>query len=77
VGIDGGLIGVVLLDLVLTWIGWLRQFVRVLTVGTVAAAAGSPDLVSAALHVAAPLMLLTMVEAGRTVLVRQSGRPGA
>jgi Protein of unknown function (DUF2637) len=73
VGIDGGLIGVVVLDLVLSWIGqpigWLRQFVRVLTVGTVAAnaAAGWPDLVSAGLHVAAPLMLLAMVEAGRTV----------
>jgi Protein of unknown function (DUF2637) len=41
VGIDGGLIGVVVLDLVLSWIGqpigWLRQFARVLTVGTVAA----------------------------------------
>jgi hypothetical protein len=77
VGIDGGLIGVVVLDLVLTWIGqsigWLRQFVRVLTVGTVAAntAAGWPDLVSAGLHVAAPLMLLAMVEAGRTVLRRR------
>lgn len=50
VGIDGGLIGVVVLDLVLSWIGqpigWLRQFVQVLTVGTVAAnaAAGWPDL---------------------------------
>jgi Protein of unknown function (DUF2637) len=78
VGIDGGLIGVVVLDLVLSWvgqpIGWLRQFVRVLTVGTVAAnaAAGWPDLVSAGLHVAAPLMLLAMVEAGRTVLLRPS-----
>jgi hypothetical protein len=56
VGIDGGLIGVVVLDLVLSWIGqpigWLRQFVRVLTVGTVAAnaAAGWPDLVSAGLR---------------------------
>jgi len=81
VGIDGGLIGVVVLDLVLSWIGqpigWLRQFVRVLTVGTVAAnaAAGWPDLVSAGLHVAAPLMLLAMVEAGRTVLLRRLGGP--
>lgn len=79
VGIDGGLIGVVVLDLVLSWIGqpigWLRQFVRVLTAGTVAAnaAAGWPDLVSAGLHVAAPLMLLAMVEAGRTVLLRRIG----
>jgi hypothetical protein len=77
VGIDGGLIGVVVLDLVLSWIGqpigWLRQFVRILTVGTVAAnaAAGWPDLVSAGLHVAAPLMLLAMVEAGRIVLLRR------
>jgi hypothetical protein len=81
VGIDGGLIGVVVLDLVLSWIGqeigWLRQFVRVLTVGTVAAnaAAGWPDLVSAGLHVAAPLMLLAMVEAGRTVLLRRVNSP--
>ena len=81
VGIDGGLIGVVVLDLVLSWIGqpigWLRQFVRVLTVGTVAAnaAAGWPDLVSAGLHVAAPLMLLVMVEAGRTVLLRRVNSP--
>jgi hypothetical protein len=81
VGIDGGLIGVVVLDLVLSWIGqpigWLRQFARVLTVGTVAAnaAAGWPDLVSAGLHVAAPLMLLAMVEAGRTVLLRRINSP--
>jgi Protein of unknown function (DUF2637) len=81
VGIDGGLIGVVVLDLVLSWIGqpigWLRQFVRILTVGTVAAnaAAGWPDLVSAGLHVAAPLMLLAMVEAGRTVLLRRIKSP--
>ncbi|HEV2452514.1 MAG TPA: DUF2637 domain-containing protein, partial [Streptosporangiaceae bacterium] len=81
VGIDGGLIGVVVLDLVLSWIGqpigWLRQFVRVLTVGTVAAnaAAGWPDLVSAGLHVAAPLMLLAMVEAGRAVLLRRIKSP--
>lgn len=58
------------LDLVLSWIGqpigWLRQFVQVLTVGTVTAnaVAGWPDLVSAGLHIAAPLMLLAMVEAG-------------
>jgi len=79
VGIDGGLIAVVVLDLVLSWIGqpigWLRQLVRALTVGTVAAnaAAGWPDLVSAGLHAAAPLMLLAMVEAGRTVLLRRIG----
>lgn len=39
-GIDGGLVAVVVLDLVLTWlgapVGWLRQLVRILSVATVA-----------------------------------------
>jgi uncharacterized protein DUF2637 len=52
-GIDGGLVAVVVLDLMLTWIGspvgWLRQLVRV-------------------------LMLLAMIEAGRTVLLRRIGQ---
>jgi hypothetical protein len=43
VGIDGGLIGVVVHDLVPSWIrqpiGWPRQFVRILTVGTSATTA--------------------------------------
>lgn len=49
IGIDGGLVGVVALDLILAWtghpIGWLRQLTRLLTIGTVAAniAAGWPD----------------------------------
>jgi hypothetical protein len=79
-GIDGGLVAVVVLDLVLTWIGapvgWLRQVVRVLSVGTVAAnaVAGWPDPVATALHAAAPLMLLVMIEAGRAVLLRRIGR---
>jgi hypothetical protein len=81
-GIDGGLIGVILLDIVLTWIGqplaWLRQLVRVLAAGTVAAnaAAGWPDAVAVGLHVAAPLMLLAMVEAGRSVLLRRMAGAG-
>ncbi|MFC4003700.1 DUF2637 domain-containing protein [Prauserella oleivorans] len=79
-GIDGGLVGVVALDLVLSWtgqpIGWLRQLARVLTVGTVIAnaVAGWPDPVAVGLHVAAPVMLLGMVEAARTVLLRRMGR---
>jgi putative effector of murein hydrolase LrgA (UPF0299 family) len=36
IGIDGGLVGVVVLDLVLAWtgspVGWLRQLARLLTV---------------------------------------------
>lgn len=78
-GIDGGLVAVVVLDLVLTWIGspvgWLRQVVRVLSVGTVAAnaIAGWPDPVAIGLHAAAPLMLLAILEAGRGVLLRRIG----
>ncbi|WP_165960695.1 DUF2637 domain-containing protein [Actinocrispum wychmicini] len=79
IGIDGGLVGVVVLDLVLAWtahpIGWLRQLARLLAVGTVAAnvSAGWPDPVAIGLHAVAPLMLLVMVEAGRTVLLRCAG----
>lgn len=79
VGIDGGLIGVVALDLVLVWtgqpVGWLRQLARLLAVGTVAAnvSAGWPDPVAVGLHSAAPIMLLVMVEAGRVVLLRRVG----
>jgi hypothetical protein len=80
-GLDGGLVAVVVvvLDLALTWIGtpvgWLRQLVRVLSTGTVAAnaVAGWPDPVATGLHIAAPLILLAMIEAGRTVLLRRIG----
>lgn len=78
-GLDGGMLGVVLVDLVLTWItcpiGWLRQLVRLLALGTVAAnaTAGWPDPVAVGLHTAAPLMLLAMIEAARTVLLRRIG----
>jgi uncharacterized protein DUF2637 len=78
-GIDGGLINVVMLDLVLVWVGapvgWLRQVVRVLSVGTIAAntVTGWPDPVAVGLHAAAPTMLLAMIEAGRTVLLRRLG----
>ncbi|TCO55761.1 uncharacterized protein DUF2637 [Actinocrispum wychmicini] len=79
IGIDGGLVGVVVLDLVLAWtahpIGWLRQLARLLAVGTVAAnvSAGWPDPVAIGLYAVAPLMLLVMVEAGRRVLLRRAG----
>lgn len=78
-GIDGGLVAVVVLDLVLTWIcspvGWLRQLVRVLSVGTVVVnvVAGWPDPIAVGLHGAAPLMLLAMLEAGRGALLRRIG----
>jgi hypothetical protein len=79
-GIDGGLVAVVVLDLVVAWIGtsvgWLRQLVRVLSVGTVAAntVGDWPDPIAVRLHAAAPLMLLAMVEASRTVLLRRMGQ---
>jgi hypothetical protein len=79
VGIDGGLVGVIVLDLVLAWtghpIGWLRQLTRLLTIGTVTAnvSAGWPNPIAIGLHAAAPLMLLVMVEAGRAVLLRRAG----
>jgi hypothetical protein len=79
IGIDGGLVGVIVLDLVLAWtghpIGWLRQPARLLTIGTVAAnvSAGWPNPIAIGLHAAAPLMLLVMVEAGRAVLLRRAG----
>jgi hypothetical protein len=78
-GIDGGLISVVVLDLVVVWVGapvgWLRQVVRMLSVGTIAAntVTGWPDPVAVGLHAAAPTMLLAMIEAGRTVLLRRLG----
>lgn len=80
IGLDGGLVAVVVLDLVLTWIGtpvgWLRQLVRVLSTGTVVANAvtGWPDPVATGLHVAPPLILLAMIEAGRTVLLCRIGQ---
>jgi hypothetical protein len=83
VGIDGGLIGTVVLDLLLAWtaqsLGWLRQLSRALTAGTVVAnaAGGWPDLISVGLHVAAPVMLLAMAEAARAVLLRRLGTGNA
>ncbi len=77
VGIDGGLVGTVLLDIVLTWSGqpvwWLRWLSRLLTLATVAAnaAAGWPDPVSTGLHLAAPVMILATVEATRSVLLHR------
>jgi hypothetical protein len=78
-GVDGGVISVVVLDLVLAWVGmpvgWLRQVVRVLSVGTIVANAitGWPDPVAVGLHAAAPVMVLAMVEASRAVLLRRLG----
>jgi Protein of unknown function (DUF2637) len=76
IGIDGGLAGVILLDVAATWLAepiwWLRLTARVFAAGTVAAnaAAGWPDPVGVGLRVAAPVLFVVMTEAGRTLLLR-------
>jgi len=82
-GIDGGLIGTVLLDIVLTWtgfpLGWLRWLTRLLAAAMIAAngAAGWPDPVATGLHLAAPVLILAVIEAVRSVLLRGSAPAGS
>jgi len=77
VGIDGGLFGIIILDITLTWTGypiwWLRLAARVFAAGTVAAnaSAGWPDPVGVGLRIAAPALFILITEAGRTLLLRQ------
>ena len=76
IGIDGGLAGVIILDIVATWldepIWWLRLAARAFAVGTVAAnaAAGWPDITGTGLRVGAPVLFVVITEAGRTLLLR-------
>lgn len=76
VGIDGGLFGIITLDMALTWIGWpiwwLRLAARLFAAGTVAAnaSAGWPSPVGTGLRVAAPALFVIIVEAARTTLLR-------
>lgn len=76
IGIDGGLAGVIVLDIAATWLAepiwWLRMTARVFAVATVAAnaAAGWPDPVGTGLRVAAPVLFVVITEAGRTLLLR-------
>lgn len=78
IGVDAGLVGVVLLDIVLTWIGypiaWLRQIARGLAIATVAlnASAGWPDATAVTLHVFAPVLIIVIVEAARVTLLRRA-----
>lgn len=75
IGLDGGLIGIIVLDLVLTWAGhplaWLRFAARAFAVGTLAAnaAAGWPDPVAVFLRVFAPALIIVITEAVRSVLL--------
>ena len=76
-GIDGGLAGVILFDIALTWvrqpIGWFRLVARLFAAGTIAAnaAAGWPDPVGTGLRIAAPALFVILMEAARTVLLRR------
>lgn len=76
-GLEGGLIAVLAMDLVLTWIrrpiAWLRQVARALAAATIiinGAAGIEHGPVAVALHVLAPAILVAGVEALRTHLLR-------
>jgi hypothetical protein len=75
VGLDGGLFGVILLDIVLTWafhpLAWLRLTARLLALGTLAAnlAAGWPDPIAVFLRIFAPALIVIITEAVRAVLL--------
>jgi hypothetical protein len=76
-GIDGGLAGLIIMDIALTWLGepiwWLRLAVRVFAAGMVGAnaAAGWPSLTGTGLRIAAPVLFVIITEAGRTWLLRR------
>lgn len=75
-GILGGLFGITLIDIALTWIGrpiwWLRMFARLFAIGVVLAngSAGWPSPVGVGLRVAAPALFVVITEAGRRTLLR-------
>ena len=75
--IDVGLVVVIALDIVLTWlghpIGGLRLLARILGVGTIAAnvAAGWPDPVGASMRAFAPVIIVAVTEAFRAFLLRR------
>jgi hypothetical protein len=79
VGLDGGLIGVIVLDITFTWaghpLGWLRLVARLFALATLAAnaAAGWPDPAAVFLRVFAPLLIVVITEAVRGVLLARNG----
>lgn len=81
IGIDGGLLAIIVFDITLTIIGrpirWLRMVGRLFAVGVVAAnfAAGWPDPVGIALRLAAPVLFIVIIEAARTVLLHRHDDP--
>ncbi len=81
IGIDGGLLAIIVFDIALTIAGrpirWLRQVARLFAAGVVAAnfAAGWPDPVGIGLRLAAPVLFIVIVEAARTVLLHRHDDP--
>jgi hypothetical protein len=75
VGLDGGLVGILIIDIALTWIGHprpgLRAAARLFAAGTLIAnaAAGWPDPLSILLRVFAPALIIVITEAVRAVLL--------
>jgi hypothetical protein len=76
-GIDGGVAGLIVLDIALTWIGepiwWLRLCVRLFAAGMIAAnlAAGWPSPIGMGLRVGAPVLFVILTEVSRTWLLRR------
>jgi hypothetical protein len=64
---------------VLTWTGYPVWWLRWLALATIAAngVAGWPDRVATGLHLAAPVMVLAVIEATRSVLLRRPSPTGA
>ena len=83
VGIDGGLLAIIIFDIALTILGkpirWLRMVARLFAMGVIAAnvAAGWPDPIGIGLRLAAPLLIVVIVEAARTVLLHRHDDPFA
>lgn len=79
-GLLGGLFGITIIDMALTWIGkpiwWLREFARIFAIAVVLAngSAGWPSPVGTGLRVAAPALFVIITEAARhTLLHRDDG----
>jgi hypothetical protein len=76
-GIDGGVAGLIIFDIALTWIGepiwWLRMCVRLFACGMIGAnaAAGWPSPVGTGLRVGAPVLFVIITEVARTWLLRR------
>jgi len=76
-GLLGGLFGITIIDIALTWIGkpiwWLREFARIFAVAVVLAngSAGWPSPVGTGLRIAAPALFVIITEAARHTLLHR------